>query len=214
MPTQEKAAVAYCQEHGYRILDVVREAHTGQELWERDLLTAVRARIRRGEVDVLVAYSIDRLARDPDHQAIIISEALHHRCEVEFVSEPKDDSPEAGLIRYVKGYAGQREAKALGERTMRGRRGRVLSGKLQGQCAWLYGCHYDHDSGTRSVDEPRAAIVREIYQLALTGHSDRASRGCSTREGSHRLRSAIGRRAILPVPIVECSGIIRSSPQS
>jgi len=171
--TQENAAIAYCEGRGYRIHDVVREAHTGQELWERDLLTAVRARIRRGEVDILIAYSIDRLARDPDHQAIIISEALHHRCEVEFVSEPKDDSPEAGLIRYVKGYAGQREAKALGERTMRGRRGRVLSGKLQGQGAWLYGCHYDHGSGTRSVDEPRAAIVREIYQLALAGQSDR-----------------------------------------
>src|SRR5215208_1732657 len=108
LPTQEQAARNYCGRHGYAIVDVCREIHTGQELWERDVLTDVRARIRRGEANVLLAYSVDRLARDPDHQAIVIGEAVHHGCDVEFVDEPPDDSPEAGLIRYVKAYAGKR----------------------------------------------------------------------------------------------------------
>src|SRR5205823_1360976 len=65
LQTQEERCRAYAEEHGYCVDpgSVYREVHTGTELWERPRLTALRDAVRRDEVDVVVAYAIDRLAR-------------------------------------------------------------------------------------------------------------------------------------------------------
>src|SRR5688500_15982848 len=94
LDTQEAAARAYAAEHGHVVDEahVYRETHTGVELWERPKLTALRAAIRAHEVDVLIVHSIDRLARDPVHLGVIISEADYAGVAVEFVTEPLDNS--------------------------------------------------------------------------------------------------------------------------
>jgi DNA invertase Pin-like site-specific DNA recombinase len=66
---------------------VYREVHTGVELWERPQLTLLPDAIRRREVGVVIAYAIDRLARDPVHLGVIVSEAEHAGVEVCFVTE-------------------------------------------------------------------------------------------------------------------------------
>ena len=96
LETQEQRCRAYCAEKGYTVAEehVYREVHTGTELWERSVLAASREAVRRREVDVLVAFAIDRLSRDPTHMGVIISEAEHKGVGVEFVTEPMDGSPE------------------------------------------------------------------------------------------------------------------------
>src|SRR4051812_48833528 len=97
LQTQGAACRAYALAHGYSVDDgdVYREVFTGVELWERPLLTRLRDAVRRREVGVVVAYAIDRLARDPVHLGVVISEAEHAGVAVEFVTEPLDHSPEA-----------------------------------------------------------------------------------------------------------------------
>jgi site-specific DNA recombinase len=86
------------------------------ELWERPQLTALRDAVRHDQVDVVVAYAIDRLSRDPVHLGVVLSEADHHGARIEFVSEPLDESPEDQLIRFVRGYAAKVEQAKLVER--------------------------------------------------------------------------------------------------
>ena len=131
LETQEVGCRAHAGEHRYCVAEacVYREAHTGVELWERKELTRLRDAIRRREIDVLVVYAIDRLARDPVHLGVLLTEAEHHGVRVEFVTEPLDNSPEGQLIRFVRGYAARVEHEKIKERTMRGRRARRDAGK-------------------------------------------------------------------------------------
>jgi len=128
--TQEQACRTRAAEDGAGIAEphVEREVHTGIELWERPALTALREAIRRHDVDVLYVYAIDRLARDPVHLGVILSEADHAGVEVRFVSEPLDDSPEGQLIRFIRGYAAKVEHEKIKDRARRGQRARAASG--------------------------------------------------------------------------------------
>src|SRR4051812_4550739 len=134
LQTQGAACRAYALAHGYSVddADVYREVFTGTELWERPQLTRLREAVRRREVTVVVAYAIDRLARDPVHLGVVISEAEHAGVPVEFVTEPLDASPEGQLIRFVRGYAAKVEHEKIKERTVRGHRARVMAGKPWG----------------------------------------------------------------------------------
>src|SRR3712207_4325543 len=69
LETQEAHCRSYCVERGYESHDqlVYREVHTGTELWERSELQRLREAVRNHAVDVVVAYAIDRLSRDPVH---------------------------------------------------------------------------------------------------------------------------------------------------
>src|SRR5258705_13061586 len=73
LQTQEAACRAYALAHGYAVDDddVYREVFTGTELWERPQLTRLRDLTRRREVGVVIAYAIDRLARDPVHLGVV-----------------------------------------------------------------------------------------------------------------------------------------------
>src|SRR5262245_58655624 len=56
---------------------VYREVYSVVQLWERPQLTQLLEAIRRHEIDVVIVYAIDRLARDPVHLGVILSEAEH-----------------------------------------------------------------------------------------------------------------------------------------
>src|SRR5215217_5615593 len=137
LATQEDACRRLAAEAAY-VLDstaIYCDVHTGTELWERPQLTAVRAAMRRRDVDILICHSIDRLARDPVHLGVILSEADHVGVEVHFVTEPLDGSDEGQLIRFVRGYAAKVEHEKIKERTQRGKLAKVQDGKhLPGRC--------------------------------------------------------------------------------
>lgn len=161
----------HAAERGYAVEHVLTEVHTGTELWERPQLTKLRALVRARAVDVVVAYSIDRLSRDPVHLGVVLSEAEHAGVEVEFVTEPLDHSPEGQLIRFVRGYAAKVEHEKIRERTVRGKRARVLSGKITGARRPLFGYRFTADRCGYEVDEATAPIVRRVFADVLSGRS-------------------------------------------
>ena len=163
---------------------IYREVHTGVELWERQQLTALRGAIRAGEIGAVVAYSIDRLARDPVHLGVVLSEADHAGVAVEFVTEPLDDPPEGQLIRFVRGYAAKVEHEKIKERTMRGRRARIDAGKLLPGSRPLYGYVWrDASKGAYAVDPSTAPTVQRIWREALAGASLRSIAARLTADG-------------------------------
>ena len=175
LDTQEAACRAYCGERGYAVVEphVYREVWSGAELWDRPKLSEVRAAGRERAVDVIVAYCIDRLSRDPVHLGVIVSEAEHKGVAVEFVTEPLDDSPEGGLIRFVRGYAAKLEREKIKERALRGKHARVASGKLHSYGHELYGYVRDNERGVRLIHEGEAAIIRRIFRRVAEGGSIR-----------------------------------------
>lgn len=176
LQTQIALCRDYASAHGYDVDEahVYRETYSGAELWDRPQLTAIRSLIRERDIDVLVCYAIDRLSRDPVHMGVILTEADRYCVAVEFVSEPLDDSPEGQLIRFVRGYAARVEREKARERTIRGKRARLESGKIHGFGGELYGYRRDKAAGVRTIEESEAVIVRRIFRRVADGHAIRA----------------------------------------
>lgn len=182
LQTQDEACRKYAAEHGYTVDEqqAYREVHTGTELWERPELTRLREAVRRKTVDIVVAFAIDRLARDPVHLGVIISEAEYAKVDVLFVTEPLDNSPEGQLIRYVRGYAAKVEHEKIRERGMRGKLAKARSGKMLGVGPTVkYVYQWRYEAAGAAGGKPRrvgldmnpetAPIVRRAFQEVTGG---------------------------------------------
>lgn len=176
LDTQEAGCRAYAAEHGLAVDEehVYRETQTGVELWDRAVFSRVRQAIARREFDAIIFYVLDRFSRDPVHQLIVMAEAARYGIEVHSVLDDIDDSDEGQLIQFVKGYAGKREWRMLRERTMRGKRARVESGKLMPGTKPLYGYEWrDETKGAYDIDSATAPVVIRIYQWLVAGETIR-----------------------------------------
>src|SRR5205814_5475732 len=137
---------------------------TAVQLWERPQLTALREAVRQHEIDAVIAYAIDRLARDPVHLGVVLSEADHAGVPVAFVAEPLDDSPEGQLIRFVRGYAAKVEHEKIKERTMRGRLARARAGKPGVGPRPRYGYRWrDAEKSGLEIDPLTVPVVQRLF---------------------------------------------------
>lgn len=171
LQTQRDACFARANALGYEVPGdlVYLEAWTGTDT-DRPKLNSLRENIKQREIDALICFSTDRLARNPIHIAIIAEECQKHDIQLIFVTEPLDSSPEGELIRYVKGYAAQMEHEKIRERTMRGKKAGVRMGRLSTGGTALFG--YTQADGKRTIREPAADIVRAIFnKLAYEGYT-------------------------------------------
>jgi len=162
--SQAESCRRFAEDAGYTVVRVVQEVYTGAELWDRPLLTEIRAAVRHREYDALVVHATDRLSRNPIHMALVAEECERYSCELIFVTEPLDASPEGGLIRYIKGYAAEMERAKIKERMMRGRLQQLKDGKIHTWGSPLYGYTVDKEKRVREIKEDEAAIVRNIFR--------------------------------------------------
>ena len=169
LDSQLKACQDKAQELGYEINKkyTIRETYSGLSL-DRPKLDQLRQWVRDKEVDVVVAYTLDRLSRNPVHFIILQEELERATVRLIMVTETIDSSDMGRLITYIKGFAAKLEAEKIKERTSRGRRMRIASGKLAGGKAnYLFGYDYipgrGEGEGIRRVNEEQAQLVRNIY---------------------------------------------------
>lgn len=164
LDSQEQACRDYAKAHGYAVASVTREVYSGAELWDRPLLSRDREALKSGQYAALICYDLDRLARNPVHQALLIEECQRASVALEIVQAPLDSSPEGMLIAYVRGYAAQLEREKIRERGLRGKRYRAAAGRIHNGSTELYGYVRDKAAGVRTIYEPEAVIVRRIYE--------------------------------------------------
>ncbi len=177
LDSQLEACFAKAKELGYETSEeyTIRETYSGLTL-DRPRLSELRQWVRDKEVDAVIAYTLDRLSRDPVHFIILQEELERAGVTLIMVTEDVDSSDMGKLISHIKGFAAKLEAEKIKERTMRGKRARALAGKLPGNShAHLYGYSYlpgkGIGEGVRYVDKQQADIVRQIYQWLLEGLS-------------------------------------------
>lgn len=175
LDSQVSACVKHAESLGYSIGEIVRETHTGGELWQRDKLSRIREEIKAGQYQALICYATDRLARDPIHIGIVAENCERAEAELIFVSEPIDNSVEGQIICFMKGMAARIEREKIKERTQRGRHTRVMSGKIHNWGSELFGYRRDKEAGVRAIYHLEASVVRDIFEwVAVEGLSTRA----------------------------------------
>src|SRR5215211_6657549 len=77
LETQEARCRSHAEELGLTVVAVFRDVHTGAEWRERPGLTQLREAVRQGEVNVVLAFALDRLSRKQAHLAILAEEFAH-----------------------------------------------------------------------------------------------------------------------------------------
>jgi site-specific DNA recombinase len=171
LESQTAAIKAYAASKGFEVVQEFREVFTGAELWERPVLNQIRADVRARKVQAVIAFAIDRLSRDVAHLAILYDEAERHGCQLLLATEEIDNTAEGKLLRSVRGYVAEVERQKIKERTIRGKRSRLASGKIHGSGRELYGYVRDKEKGVRLVVEDEAATVRQIFEAVGSGQS-------------------------------------------
>lgn len=163
LDSQADACSRYAEKLGYRVSRVTKEVYSGAELFDRPLLSRDRADIRARMFQAVIVYAIDRLSRDIAHLAILSDEIERAGAKLIFVTEDLDNSAEGKLLQSVKAYVAEIERQKIKERTIRGKLGRLRSGKIHGVGPELYGYRRDKERGVRVVYEPEARVVQQIF---------------------------------------------------
>ena len=171
LDTQERACREHAAAQGWMVTEVAQDTASGFTL-DRPGLRLLRALVRSGGADVLLAHALDRLSRKQTHVAILVDEMERHGVGLRFVTEEFEDSAVGQFIRSAKAFVAEVEREKIVERTTRGKVERARSGKLpQGTGRGMYGYIYDRNSGRRLIHREQADIVRRTFQDFAAGES-------------------------------------------
>ena len=144
------------------------EGYSGAIL-ERPGLERVRDLAAEGQIQVVLAYSPDRLSRKYAYQILLIEEFARHGVEVLFVKSPQGGNAEDQLLVQFQGMIAEYERAQILERSRRGKRHRAQSGEVSVMSNAPYGYRYirktDEAPAAYLIDEAEARVVRRIYDM-------------------------------------------------
>src|SRR5499425_1446795 len=144
------------------------EGYSGATL-ERPGLERVRDLAAEGQIQVVLAYSPDRLSRKYAYQILLIEEFARHGVETLFVKSPQGNSPEDQLLVQFQGMIAEYERAQILERSRRGKRHRAHAGEVSVMSGAPYGYRYirktEEMPAAYIIDEAEARIVRCVYEM-------------------------------------------------
>jgi site-specific DNA recombinase len=134
----------------------------------RPALERLRDLIARTQVEMLLCYAPDRLARRYAYQVLLLEEFTRAGTEVRFIKAPPRGTPEAELLVQVQGVIAEYEKAQILERTRRGKVHKAKSGLVNVLGGAPFGYRYIRkgpDSAARyEIVEDQAQVVREVFR--------------------------------------------------
>jgi site-specific DNA recombinase len=144
------------------------EGYSGATL-ERPGLEHVRDLAAEGQIQVVLAYSPDRLSRKYAYQILLMEEFARHGVETVFVKSPQGDSAEDQLLVQFQGMIAEYERAQILERSRRGKQHRAQLGEVSVMSNAPYGYRYvrktDEAPAAYLIDEAEARVVRHVYEM-------------------------------------------------
>jgi len=172
IPTQKEAIHNYAVEHDMTIINEFTDPGVSGSILDRPALSELRELVRSGQVDAVISFEPDRLSRDFVQLMVLANEFEQQGVELHFVTQSVGKTPEDKMLFGMKGLFAEYERTKILERTQRGIRERVKSGKFpSGIRARLYGYDYSSSEGTRYINEDEAKRVRDIYKWLAEGNT-------------------------------------------
>ena len=171
---EQKAKLeSYCDIKDWHVYKVYTDGGFSGSTTERPALEQLIQDAQHKLFDTVLVYKLDRLSRSQKDTLYLI-EDIFLKNNIEFVSllENFDTSTPFGraVIGLLSVFA-QLEREQIKERMQLGKLGRAKSGKSMMWAKTSYGYNYNKDTGTMTVNEYEALVVKEIYTLYLAGMS-------------------------------------------
>lgn len=182
---QVRLCRARAEREGWRVSEVYGDRAISGASLLRPGYQAVMEHARKGEVEVILAESLDRLSRDQEETAALFKRLQFFGVALVTVSEGQITELHVGL----KGTMNALYLKDLAQKTHRGLEGRVRAGRSGGGLCYGYtvvderDAHGERVRGGRVIDEREAAVVRRICSEFVAGRSPRAIAHALNAEG-------------------------------
>ena len=170
---QREKNLANADAHGV----TVKPEHRISEVWsaadpDRPGMLKLWDLVERREIQHIFAYEPDRLYRDPWHGVRFVRHCKDHGVILHFADGTTVESVLDEAIQYLKGFVGHQEREKIAARTMDGKVSTAKANRMPNGCGrGMYGYDYDAHTHTRSVNEPEAAVVRQVFEWRLSGVS-------------------------------------------
>ena len=171
---EQKAKLeSYCDIKDWHVYKVYTDGGFSGSTTERPALEQLIKDAQSKLFDTVLVYKLDRLSRSQKDTLYLI-EDVFLKNDIEFVSllENFDTSTPFGraVIGLLSVFA-QLEREQIKERMQLGKLGRAKSGKSMMWSKTSYGYSYDKETGTMTVNEYEALVVKEIFASYLAGMS-------------------------------------------
>jgi site-specific DNA recombinase len=142
------------------------DGHSGARL-DRPALDRLRDAVTRGEVELVLITSPDRLARRYAYQVWLLEECERAGCEVVFLDRPPTGDPQDALVLQIRGAVAEYERTVIADRMRRGRLAALQAGRLLPWSTPPFGYRLDslrpRDPAGVRIEESEAAVVRRIF---------------------------------------------------
>jgi site-specific DNA recombinase len=129
----------------------------------------VRDLAAEGQIQIVLAYSPDRLSRKYAYQILLIEELARSRVETLFVKAPQGSSAEDQLLVQFQGMIAEYERAQILERSRRDKRHRAQSGEVSVMSGAPYGYRYirktEEAPAAYAVLENEARVLQRIYEM-------------------------------------------------
>jgi len=169
--SQTASLIEFAQSHDLEVPNewvFEDEGYSGATL-ERPGLERVRDLAAEGQIQVVLAYSPDRLSRKYAYQILLMEELARHGVETLFVKAPQGASAEDQLLVQFQGMIAEYERAQILERSRRGKRHRAQAGEVSVMSGAPYGYRYirktDEAPAAYTVFEAEARVVRRVYEM-------------------------------------------------
>lgn len=173
---QVRLCRAHADREGWTIIDTLADRSISGTSLLRPGYQAVMELARNGDIDIILAESLDRLSRDQEETAALFKRLQFFGVELMTVSEGQITELHVGL----KGTMNALYLKDLAMKTHRGLEGRVREGRSGGGNSYGYAVVEERDGsgdlvrGGRRIDERQADIVRRIFRNFSDGLSPKS----------------------------------------
>ncbi|MGX9855059.1 recombinase family protein [Limimaricola variabilis] len=193
---QFRIAERYAQQQGWEVVERFSDdAVSGAVSRDRPGFQRLSADLARGKFDVVLAESVDRISRDPEHMAGFYKNALFNRVELHITGRGKMDAMTLNILSMFAAVF----LEELAQKTRRGLEGRAQKGLSAGGKVYGYKQCKDERGvpvkGARDIDEVEAAVVRGIFRDYAAGQSPIAIANRLNDEGIPSPSAETGRRS-------------------
>lgn len=165
--SQRVAIQDYCQKNSIIVDEWIEDkgiSGYSVDIDDRESLNYIKELALNGELEKLIIFNSDRIARQTSASSYLKTLALSG-VEIISVTEGKlyDDSEISELLNFIRYFQSNQESLKTSKRVRAGKRASMEAGGYQGGKAPAYG--YKVIDKKLVVDEEEAAIVRKLYEI-------------------------------------------------
>ena len=166
---QERVCTAYCKQMGYEIVGryIDRATSASKDVEKRHQFLQMIKDAEKGHFQGVVVYKLDRFARNRYHSATYKAKLKKYGVRLISATENITDNPEGVLLESLLEGMAEFYSAELSQKVTRGMHESALKANV---CGGSVPLGYKVEGKKFVIDEPKAQIVREAFQLYSEGY--------------------------------------------